>query len=119
MIATRVLSNGSSIHYTPVAAVSAGDVVPVGSLLGIAPVDIPANTTGSLELDGVFDVPAVNDDAFVFGEPLYWDAAEEEATAVAEDNAYLGIAVLPKAETATTARVLINRQGPAVVNEVT
>lgn len=46
------------VPHTPNADVAAGAVVVLGSIAGIAPRPIPANTLGSVAIDGVFgDVP--------------------------------------------------------------
>lgn len=46
---------GNSIPYTPVADVVAGQMVKVGTKLGIADVDIAANKLGSLRVNGVYE----------------------------------------------------------------
>ena len=48
---------GNSIDYTPDAAVSAGDVVIQGDLVGVAKLDIAAGALGALAVWGVFDFP--------------------------------------------------------------
>src|SRR5690606_38653545 len=64
---------GRQIDYTPGAAVSAGDVVVQGSLVGIAALDIEANRLGALHVEGIFDVVKVNG-AINAGASVYWDA---------------------------------------------
>lgn len=50
-------SDGKNIDYTPGSAVNAGDVVVLGSIPFIAPLDIAANALGALATEGVFKVP--------------------------------------------------------------
>jgi predicted RecA/RadA family phage recombinase len=48
---------GDLLDYTPAAAVAAGDVVVIGSLVGVAPRAIAANAVGALAVEGVFEIP--------------------------------------------------------------
>lgn len=73
---------GESIDYTPTADVAAGDVVVQGELVGVARLDIKANTLGALAAQGVFDFPKATGGATAIaaGAVLYWDATNEVAT---------------------------------------
>lgn len=71
--ATRYSSDGA-IDYTPAAAVTAGDVVVLGGIVGVAANDIAANAKGSLEIEGVFKVPKTTA-AWVIGLPVHWNAS--------------------------------------------
>ena len=50
----RFVQDGKAIDYRPSEAVAAGDVVVQGTLIGIARLDIAANTLGSLVVVGVY-----------------------------------------------------------------
>lgn len=65
-------AEGDAIDYTPGSAVTAGDVVLVGTIPMIASVDIAANALGSLNTDGVWKVPKVTG-ALSAGDAIYWD----------------------------------------------
>lgn len=52
-------NEGKSVAYKPVANVVAGQLVKIGTFVGIADNDIPANTLGSLRVTGVYRVTAV------------------------------------------------------------
>ena len=103
------IHDGKSIDYTPSAAVSAGDVVVQGDLIGIAKIDIPANTLGALAVQGVFDVPktAGEGEAIASGAKVYWDVADGVAKTDDETgaNKYLGKTVVAAADDDTTTRV--------------
>ena len=75
--AKRVKSGGGMcFDHTPSSAIDAGDVVLVGTLLGIAEVDIPAGDTGSLAQDGVFDIAKESTtDTFTAGDIVFWDSS--------------------------------------------
>jgi len=74
--------HGDTIDYTPGADVTAGDVVVLNELVGVAKRDIPANTLGALSVAGVFDFPKATGGgtAIDAGLDVYWDAAAGEAT---------------------------------------
>ncbi len=68
------VQSGVMIDYTPASAVTAGDVVVQEKLVGIAKLDIAANTRGALCVAGVFDAPKDSSNVTDVGTPLYWDA---------------------------------------------
>lgn len=111
------ISDDSAVDYTPEAAVSAGDVVVVGAIVGVAPRAIAAGVLGCIEVEGVFEFPKSNAEAITGGAALYWDAANEQATMDDDDGAsvptafvYIGKAVpAGAAETATTVQVRLNQ----------
>ena len=76
----RFIHDGNSIDYTPGANVAAGDVIVLNSLIGIAKLDIPANTLGALALTGVFEINAEPMVTYNIGVPVYWNASEDYAT---------------------------------------
>ena len=106
MIATYV-HKGDSIDYTPAADVSAGDVVVQEDLVGIAKLDIAANTLGSLSVTGIFDVPKTGgpDMAITTGTKLYWDSTNKVASTLEVEGKYMGKAVADAGDNDTTVRV--------------
>ena len=70
----QFVSEGNAIDHTPVAAVSAGDVVVVGSnLVGFAMGDIAAGVLGAIGVNGVGTGVKDNSD-ITAGDNAYWDA---------------------------------------------
>lgn len=98
--ATRY-SSESAIDYTPAAAVTAGDVVVLGGIVGIAANDIAASTKGALEIEGVFKVPKTTA-AWVVGLPVHWNASGDPDGGTAGTGAanqlgigfYMGLATI-------------------------
>lgn len=70
----RFIHDGDSIDYTPTSDVTAGDVVELDKLIGVAKVDIPAHTLGALAVVGVFDFPKLegSDETLEVGETVAW-----------------------------------------------
>lgn len=52
----RYVQRGESIDFTPETDVAAGDIVKIGSLVGVAKLDIKAGELGALALVGVYEV---------------------------------------------------------------
>ena len=75
------IHDGKSIDYTPASAVTAGDVIVQGDLVGVAKLDIAANQLGSLAVEGVFDFPKATGggSAIAVGTSVFWDVADAAA----------------------------------------
>jgi predicted RecA/RadA family phage recombinase len=103
--------NPDALDYAPSVAVSAGDVVLEGSLVGVAQCDIAASgPIGSYEIEGVFRFPKNSGGSIVFakGDKAYWDAANLQATNVAGGNRYIGLVAAAAAGTDATVDVLVD-----------
>jgi len=73
------VQNGSTIEWTNGStAVSSGDVVIVGDLVGIAAVDIANGATGAVYIEGVYEVACNAADTITQGMTLTWDASASE-----------------------------------------
>lgn len=94
---------GQTLDHTPETDVAAGDVVVIGSLVGIAKLDIAAGTLGALALTGVYDVKK-GADAFEAGGPVYWDETKKQAAPTG--TVRLGYATEKTDAAAETVRVL-------------
>ena len=84
---TTYKQDGNVIQHTPTAAVTSGQVVKIGSLLGVALGDIPPNGTGSVKLTGVFAAPKVSGAVIAKGESLTWDVSANSGAGAFDDNA--------------------------------
>ncbi len=112
MATANFIHDGKAIDHTPGADVSAGDVVVQGELVGVAKLDITANTLGSLAVTGVFDLPkASGDGGIAVGAEVFWDIAETVAKTDDETgaNKKLGKAVTAAADTDTTVRIRLSQ----------
>ena len=104
------VQTGVTIDYTPGSAVSAGDVVVQGNLVGVALQDIAANVKGALCIQGVFDWPkaVLSTSAITAGTRLYWDAGNEIVTETAGSNKGRIHAVEAATAAATTVRAILS-----------
>lgn len=90
-------------------AISAGDVVVMGDIVGIALVDIPDGESGSVAIEGVFTVAKVAGTAWAQGDKIDWDASagafDLGVTPASGDVTLAGVAAVAAASAATTAEL--------------
>jgi predicted RecA/RadA family phage recombinase len=102
------MQDGHSIDYTPSSDVLSGDVIVLGSLIGIATRPIPANTMGALAITGVFRIAKLSTDEVTTGAVLYWDDTNKYVTLNASGTTRIGLAVADSPSGQASADVLIN-----------
>jgi len=113
MATAQFIHDGKAIDYTPGSAVSAGDVVVQGELVGVAKLDIAASALGALAVAGVFDFPKATgaSTAITAGAKVYWDVGDTEAKEDDESaaNKLIGKAVKAAADADATVRVRLSQ----------
>lgn len=103
------VSPGEVVDYTPESNVSAGDVVAVGKIVGVAQRDLTAGVLGALRVQGVHDVAKEAAVAHDVGDKLYWSASTQVATKTnGGSDPVLGYCVLAAGAAATTTRVRLD-----------
>lgn len=90
------------------ADVAAGDVVVVGSRIGIALGDIADGAEGELAVDEVWEIAKAAPLVIDQGDIVYWDTADGNLNKTATDNTQAGYAFADAASAATTVFVKIN-----------
>lgn len=78
---------GNVVQHTAAADITAGQVVKIGNVLGVALVNIATGSTGSVALDGVFSAPKVSGAVIAKGESLTWDVSANSGAGAFDDNA--------------------------------
>lgn len=116
----QYVQDDGAIDYTPGSAVTAGQVVVQGDLIGVARTPIAANALGSLAIEGIFDFPksTAGGSALAAGATVYWDATNSVATATSTGNKQLGKVVAAAADADTTVRVNLDSMAAAANNPV-
>ena len=101
------IQKGDLLDYTPASAVAAGDVIVIGSLVGVAPRPIAANATGSLAVEGVFALPCATGATGAQGSAISWYAT----SGIAHASTGTAAGYLAKARAAgdTTVHVILNK----------
>lgn len=101
---SKYIQEGEILNYAAATAVTVNSVVKSGKLLGVALANIAAGTTGSVLLEGVFEVPKAAATAFTQGGPVLWDdVAKNFKTG---DGGACAIAFEAAAASDTTCKVL-------------
>ena len=109
-MAKNYVQEGDVLDFTAGAVpVASGLMVALGKRVGIALGDIPANSTGSVAVTGVWNVPKVPGQAVAQGDLLYWDSDDSRLTTIADAAHELaGFAAAPAGGSEATVRIKIN-----------
>lgn len=89
------VQQGAALDYTPVEDVKNGDVVSLGTRIGVAAGDIPAGGTGTVHVEGVYKLAKASGEALAMGAAVCYDAAADAITATAAGNVTAGYATAP------------------------
>lgn len=107
------VQKGHVIDYTAGgSAVAAGGVVVIGSLVGVAPRPIAANSLGAVAIEGVHALPKAvtgTDASMTAGQLVYWYATSGVAVVSHATGVKAGYAVAAAATGATTVSVKLER----------
>lgn len=87
------VARGDVLEITAGADIKSGDGVLLGSLFGVAAVDIANGARGNINLTGVYTLPKAPSQAWTVGAAVYWDASEARCTTTASTNKRIGAAV--------------------------
>lgn len=82
--------------------IQSGDVVLMGDVVGVALTDIAVGATGSVAVNGVFEIAKLSTDTPAQGAPLYWDAGNARLTTTAATHKLAGYAARGAGNGATT-----------------
>ena len=104
----KFVQDGKAIDITAgSAAISAGDIVISGGIIGVAKSDIPANAAGAIATEGVFDIVKGAAATFNFGDEVYWNAESGYAQGSASDCTKIGKAVAAADSGAAVVKTMI------------
>lgn len=101
------VSEGNAIDYTPSgSSLVAGQVVDLGTFVGVAITDIADGVTGALAIEGIFDFAKYTGQSFSVGDLVYWDEGTNTATSTSGySEATIGKAVKAAVSGDSTVRV--------------
>lgn len=89
-------------------AVASGDVVLIGTKIGVALGDIANGAVGSVAVDEVYEIAKAAPLVLAQGAAVYWDAADENVNATESGNTYGGYAFEAAASADTTVKIKLN-----------
>ncbi|EAM8752185.1 DUF2190 family protein [Salmonella enterica] len=79
-MAKNFVEDGKTVAIVASAAVSSGDLVPVGDIFAVALTDIPQGETGDGMTEGVFMLPKLKTDDMKTGKKVYLKSGKVQLT---------------------------------------
>jgi predicted RecA/RadA family phage recombinase len=109
-MAANKVQDGNIIDYTNATGsdIAAGDLVVIGTRVGVALVDIADGAAGAVAVTGVYEVPKEAALAVTQGDLLYADVTSGELDKTALDQTLAGYAFADAAGAASTVHVKLN-----------
>ena len=112
-MATNYIQDGEVIDHVASGAITSGDVVVMGNIIGVALEDIADTETGPVQISGVFDLPKVTAAVIAQGEALVYDVSASKfddgsATPAAGDVSNCCVAVEAIGAVAGNVKVKLN-----------
>ena len=104
---TKYIQAGDSIDYKNTGSdkILAGDIVTIGTHVGVAGCDIASGAVGTLHLTGVYEAPKLTTEAVAVGDVLYLNGDGEATKTKGSLTVVMGYAVAAAAEAAAVVRV--------------
>lgn len=99
---------GRTIAVPAPYAVSGGQLLKLGAIVGVAQHDAEAGAGVEVERVGVFDLSKVAAEAWSVGDALYWDDTARLVTTVDLDNTLIGAAASAAANPSAVGTVLLD-----------
>lgn len=117
-MAQNFIQSGDVLDYVngTGSAIASGDVVIVGSLAGIALVDIPDTETGAVQLEGIFKIGKTTSLVITQGDKLYWNTGTKKVTKTVTDK-FIGTAAASALSADTV--VYVNLLGTSTAPQAT
>lgn len=105
---TKYVMSGDVIDYVAGSAVSSGEVLLIGTRIGVALANIAAGATGAVRVLGIFNIAKLSTDVVAQGAALYWDNTNKRLTTTASGNTLAGYATAAAGNGVTTVEISIN-----------
>lgn len=109
-MASNYYSCGKALDHTNAGAstIPSGSAVLLGTVLGVALVDIAVGATGSVAVEGVWKLARTSGQTYAIGAALYWDDTAKAITTTASGNTKVGYAAVASSASTTLAFVKLS-----------
>lgn len=107
-MATNYVADGTTLNWTATTAVDSGDLVIVGTLVGVAIDDIASGAVGAVQIAGVVECDKEASLAVSQGDKLYCDAISGELDKTETSQTFAGHAFEAEATSTSTVKVILN-----------
>jgi len=99
------VSEGKTLELAHTSAVTSGEPILIGTVLGVALQAYDADQEGVFVMEGVFTLPAVSASVIAVGGACYWDDTAKKITATVSTNKLVGYAQVAKLATETEIQI--------------
>lgn len=108
-MATNFIQEGEVLTLTAPYTRTSGQGALVGSIFGVALVDVTSGSQASFATEGVWTLPKTSAQAWSsVGTKIYWDDSAKECTTTSSANTLIGVNVATAANPSSTGRVRLN-----------
>lgn len=101
---TNYVQEGKTLDFVAPYDRSSGQGALVGSMFGVACVDVLSGATASFATEGVFDITKASG-AVTQGAKMYWDNTAKNATTTSTSNTFIGYATQAQLTGDVTCRI--------------
>lgn len=105
---TKYVMSGTVIDYVASSPVTSGQVLLIGTRIGVALTAIASGATGAVQVLGIFTIAKLSTDVVAAGALLYWDNTNSRLTTTASGNTLAGYATAAAGNGVTTVEISIN-----------
>ena len=105
---TKYVMSGDVVDYVASGAITSGQVVLMGSRVGVALAAIASGATGAVRVKGIFTIAKLSTDVVAQGDLLYWDAGNSRLTTTASTHKVAGYATAAAGNGVTTVEINLN-----------
>jgi len=102
------MARGDVLDLTAPAAVLSGAGALVGSIFGVAVIDIANGVIGPFQVCGIVNLPKTSALAIAVGDLVYWDNTAKEVNKTSSGNKLIGVATSVGANPSATVDVRLN-----------
>lgn len=106
-MANTYISEGSRVAVTVSAGATAGDIVVLGAMCGVALSTVPAGGVTVIDRTGEHRLAKATGQAWTVGQKIYWDNTNKRCTTTATGNTFIGHATSAAAASDTTGTVVL------------
>lgn len=107
------IQEGRVINYRNDGAddIKYGDPVVLTEIIGVATIEIPVGSLGTVELGGVYEIEAETTAAFAVGQEIYWDDENKCLTATKADTGAIRAGRITEAKAQSSAAACVKLGG--------
>ncbi len=105
---TKYVMSGDVIDYVAGSNITSGQVLLIGTRIGVALSNIASGATGAVRVLGIFTIAKLSTDVVAAGALLYWDNTNSRLTTTASGNTLAGFATAAAGNGVTTVEISIN-----------